>query len=121
MKLLRICLASLAACALLAAPAYAETGNGLYEPFPSPSSEGLAHDFVDALPGGIGFLELNGLDLRRGVLVGNRAKTAYSTGTAPIARASAGSGFAPSIGWPLGIGLLVVVLAGTGFLIVRRA
>jgi hypothetical protein len=120
-KLLRICLASLAACAVLAAPAYAETGNGLYEPFPSPSSEGLAHDFVDALPGGIGFLDLNGLDLQRGVLVGKGAGSSYTTGTAPIVRANAGSGFAPSFGWPLGIGLVVVALAGTVFVIARRA
>jgi hypothetical protein len=120
-KLLRISLASLAACAVLAAPAHAETGNGLYEPFPSPSSESLAQDFVDALPGGVGFVELNGLDLQRGVLVGGGAKAAYASGTAPVERASSSSGFAPSIGWPLGIALMAVVLAGTGFVIVRRA
>jgi hypothetical protein len=119
-KLLRISLASLAACAALAVPAHAETGNGLYEPFPSPSSEALAQDFVDALPGGIGFVDLNGLDLRRGVLVGSGAKSAYATGTAPVARASASSGFAPSIGWPLAIALLALVLGGAGFLAVRR-
>jgi hypothetical protein len=119
-KLLRISLASLVACAVLAAPAYAENGNGLYEPFPSPTSEGLAQDFVDALPGGIGFVELNGLDLKRGVLVGTSARTAYVTGTAPVSRASSSSGFAPSIGWPLGIALLALVLGGAGFLAYRR-
>ena len=105
-KLLQICLASLAACAVLAAQAHAQTGNGLYEPFPSPSSEALAQDFVDALPGGVGFTDLNGLDLRRGVLVG---------------RADAGSGFAGTIGWPLALALLAAVLAGAGVLAVRRA
>jgi hypothetical protein len=119
-KLLRICLASLAACTVLAAPAYAQTGNGLYEPFPSPSSQALAQDFVDALPGGIGFVDLNGLDLQRGVLVGRGARSAYVTGTAPVARAGASSGFAPSIGWPLAIVLLALVLGGAGFLAVRR-
>jgi hypothetical protein len=119
-KLLRICLASLAACAVLAAPANAETGNGLYEPFPSPTSEALAHDFVDALPGGIGLVDLNGLDLRRGVLVGSGARAAYASGTAPVARASSGAGFAPSLGWPLAVVLLAAVLGGAGFVAVRR-
>jgi hypothetical protein len=119
-KLLRISLAGLAACAVLAAPARAETGNGLYEPFPSPTSEGLAQDFVNALPGGIGFLELNGLDLRRGVLVGAKARSAYSTHTATAVRSSSGAGFAPSLGWPLAIVLLAAVLGVTGFVAVRR-
>ena len=120
MKLLRILLASLAACAVLAAPAHAETGNGLYEPFPSPSSEALAHQFVDSLPGGVGFTDLNGLDLRRGVLVGKTARSAYAAGTAPIERSASGAGFAPSLGWPLALVLLVAVLGGAGVLAARR-
>jgi hypothetical protein len=119
-KLLRIPLASLAACAALAAPAHAGTGNGLYEPFPSPSSETLAHQFVDSLPGGVGFTDLNGVDLRRGVLVGKAARTAYATGTAPVERSTAGAGFAPSIGWPLALVLLAAVLGGAGALAARR-
>jgi hypothetical protein len=120
-KLLGIFLASLAACTILAAPAHAATGNGLYEPFPSPSSERLAHDFVDALPGGVGFTDLNGLDLRRGVLVGKSAQAAYASGTAPVERASSSSGFAPSLGWPLALVLLAGVLGGTALVVKRRA
>ncbi len=120
MKLLRISLASLAACVALAAPAYAETGNGLYEPFPSPTSEGLAQDFVAGLPGGIGFTDVNGLDLQRGVLVGRGARTAYAT-AAPVRRASGDAGFSPSLGWPLALVLLAAVLAGAGLVAVRRS
>lgn len=120
MKLLRISLASLAACAVLAAPAHAATGNGLYEPFPSPSSESLAHQFVESLPGGLGFTDLGAPDLRRGVLVGKGAQAAYASGTAPVQRAAAGAGFAPSLGWPLGLVLLAAVLAGAGTLAARR-
>jgi hypothetical protein len=120
--LLRICLASLAACAVLAAPAHAGNGNGLYEPFPSPTSDALAEDFVDALPGGVGFTDLNGLDLHRGVLVGRAATSAYASApAAPVDRAAAGSGFAPSIGWPLALVLLAAVLGATGFVVARRA
>jgi hypothetical protein len=120
-KLLRISLASLAACAALAAPAHAETGNGLYEPFPSPSHETLAHDFVDALPGGVAFTDLRTGELRRGVLVGPSAAAAYRAGSAPVERARSGVGFAPSFGWPLAIVLLAGVFGGAALLRSRQA
>ena len=120
MKLLRISLASLAACAALAAPAHAETGNGLYEPFPSPSSESLSQAFVDSLPGGLGFTSPTGLDLTRGVLVGRAAQDAYTRGAAPAERSASGSGFAPSLGWPLALVLLAAVLGGAWTLALRR-
>jgi hypothetical protein len=119
-KLLRISLASLAACAVLAAPAHADNGNGLYEPFPSPTSESLAQDFVDALPGGLAFTAPNGLDLGRGVLVGKGARAAYVTSTATPSRSTSGAGFAPSLGWPLALVLLAAVLGGAGVLAARR-
>jgi hypothetical protein len=119
-KLLPISLASLAACAVLAAPAHAETGNGLYEPFPSPSAQGVTQDFIGALPHGLGLLEVNGFDIDRGVLVGGQTQRAYQAGTAPVVRASASSGFSPSFGWPLGIALLAVALGGAGLVAVRR-
>jgi hypothetical protein len=120
-KLLRISLVGLVACAALAAPAHAAAGNGLYEPFPSPSSVGLARNFVDALPGGVGFTDLSTVDLARGALLGRPALAAYTVGRAPTERARSGTGFAPSIGWPLAIVLLAVVLGGTRCLAVRRA
>ena len=120
MKLLPISLASLVACAVLAAPAHAETGNGLYEPFPSPTARGVAQGFIGSLPHGLGLLELDDFDVERGVLVGRQTQQAYQAGTAPIARASAGAGFSPSFGWPLGIALLAVALGGAGLVAVRR-
>jgi hypothetical protein len=119
-KLLRISLASLAACAILAAPAHANNGNGLYEPFPSPTSESLAQEFVDGLPGGLSFTAPAGLDLRRGVLVGNAAKAAYVQSTATPSRSASGAGFAPSLGWPLALVLLAAVVGGAGVLAARR-
>ena len=119
-KLLRISLASLVACVALAAPAYAETGNGLYEPFPSPTSETLAQEFVAGLPGGVTFTDLGGLDLQRGVLVGRAARAAYASAT-PVQRASGDARFTPSLGWPLALALLIAALAGAGFVAVRRS
>jgi hypothetical protein len=121
-KVLRISLAGLAACAALAVPAHADTGNGLYEPFPSPTSDAVAQDFVSGLPGGIAFTDPNGLDLHRGVLVGRSAAAAYKTGGSAGERGGATqAGFAPSFGWPLGIVLLAAVLAAAGTLAVRRS
>jgi hypothetical protein len=121
-KVLRICLAGLAACAALAVPAHADTGNGLYEPFPSPTSDAVAQDFVAGLPGGIAFTNPRGLDLQRGVLVGRSAAAAYETGRAAGERGGAtDSGFAPSFGWPLGLVLLAAALGAAGTLAVRRA
>jgi hypothetical protein len=120
-KLLRISLASLAACAALAVPAHADTGNGLYEPFPSPTSDVVAQDFVAGLPGGIAFTDPSGLDLERGVLVGKPAVAAYAVGRTAGERGGAGdSGFAPSFGWPLALVLLAAVLGAAGLLAARR-
>lgn len=121
MKLLRISLAGLAAGAALAAPAHAATGNGLYEPFPSPTSETRAQEFVHSLPGGAGFTDLSSPQLERGLLVGKPAVTAYATGRGPAERARAGAGFAPSIGWAPALVLLAAVVAGAGLLVTRRA
>jgi hypothetical protein len=121
-KVLRICLAGLAACAALAVPAHADTGNGLYEPFPSPTSDAVAQDFVAGLPGGIAFTNPSGLDLHRGVFVGRSAAAAYRAGgTAGERGGATQAGFAPSFGWPLGILLLAGVLTAAGALAVRRS
>jgi hypothetical protein len=119
-KLLRISLASLVACAVIAAPAHAETGNGLYEPFPSPSSNSLAQRFVDSLPGGLGFTSPRGLDLGRGVLVGRAAQAAYTRGGQVTERSASGSGFTGTLGWPLALVLLAAALGGAWALAARR-
>lgn len=80
----------------------------------------MSQRFVDSLPGGLGFSAAEGLDLSRGVLVGKSAQAAYISPSAVPARSSAGSGFAPSLGWPLALVLLAAVLAGAGALAARR-
>jgi hypothetical protein len=94
----------------------------LYEPFPSPTSDAVAQDFVAGLPGGIAFTNPSGLDLHRGVFVGRSAAAAYRAGgTAGERGGATQAGFAPSFGWPLGILLLAGVLTAAGALAVRRS
>jgi hypothetical protein len=118
-KVFRISLASLAACAAFAVPAHAKTGNGLYEPFPTPESGGRAQVFIEGLSGSAGLIGLSGRDLQRGVLL--ERGLSDQPGPASVRGGSGGSGFHPSLGWPLGLALVAVVLAGTRMLVVRRA
>lgn len=124
MKRLGVALASLLVCMAMAAPAMGETGNGLYEPFPAAASKARAKRFVSQLPGVGGRAEsvsVSDRDLRRGVVVDHRA-----LGSAPIAaglassRARGSAGFGPSIGWPLGLALIALVLAAPFALAARR-
>ena len=119
MKLPWIPLASVVACAALASPAHAQTGNGLYEPFPSPSGIGRAQEFIGTLPGASRLVELDPVRLKRGVFVGHAGLAAYTNGHLPAERARSGAGFDPSLGWPLGL-LLVVAVGGAATLVVRR-
>ena len=119
MKLPWIPLASVVACAALASPAHAQTGNGLYEPFPSPSGIGRAQQFVETLPGASRLVELDPVRLRHGVFVGRPGLAAYSSGRLPAERARAGAGFDPSLGWPLGV-VFVAAVGGAAALVARR-
>jgi hypothetical protein len=120
MKLFRICLVSLAASAVLAAPARAQTGNGLYEPFPTPTSDTVARAFVDRLGGG-GVAGVTTDDLRRGLLVERGSLSALPAGPASARGGQAGSSFSPSLGWPLGLALLALAAGAARMAAVRRA
>jgi hypothetical protein len=121
MKLFRICLVSLAASALLAAPARAQTGNGLYEPFPTPSSDAVARAFVDRI-GSAGLAGVTTDDLVRGLLVERHAPSSAVPAAVPSARGGrAGSGFSPSLGWPLALALLALAAGAARTAAARRA
>jgi hypothetical protein len=118
-KVFRISLASLAACAVFAVPAaHAKTGNGLYEPFPTPESGGRAQVFIEGLSGSAGLVGLSGSDLQRGVLLQKGLSTA--PGGASLRGGVGGRDLAPSLGWPIALVLLVGVLGGVGVLVARR-
>jgi hypothetical protein len=118
-KVSRISLASLAACAAFAVPAHAKEGNGLYEPFPTPESGGRAQVFIEGLAGSAGLIGLSGTDLQRGVLLESGVND--QPGPASVRGGEGKSGFHPSLGWPLALALLAVILAGTRVFVVRRA
>ena len=119
MKVFRISLASLAVCAACAVPAHAKTGNGLYEPFPSPQAGSAAQTFIEGLGGGAGLVGLSVDELSHGVV--------FQPGPAPPPGAPsahgglAGSRFAPSFGWPLGLVLIALALGTARTMAVRRA
>lgn len=120
MKRLSLHLTALLACAALAAPASAQTGNGLYEPFPGPASKLRAKRFIEGLPGdgtqARRPLTLSDEELERGVFVSAGAVRDSAAGSTagpaggPSSRAT-GSAVGPSFGWPLGI---LLVLAAVG-------
>jgi hypothetical protein len=118
-KVFRISLASLAVCAVCAAPAHAKTANGLYEPFPSPESGGLAQVFIEGLAGSASLTGLTGEDLRRGVLLERQPPA--EPGAASVRGGRGGSGFSPSLGWPLALVLVAVALGSVRVVAVRRA
>ena len=119
MKVFRISLASLAACAVCAVPAHAKTGNGLYEPFPTPESGGLAQTFIEGLGGSAGLAGLTGQDLQRGVVL--QRGLIGRPGAASIRGGEGGAGFSPSLGWPLALVLLAIALGTARVVTVRRA
>jgi hypothetical protein len=118
-KVFRISLASLAAFAVLAVPAHAKTGNGLYEPFPTPESGGRAQVFIEGLSGSAGLVGLTGSDLERGVLL--ERGLSNRPGAASIRGGVGATDLAPSLGWPLALVLLGAVVGATRVLVVRRA
>ncbi|HXD59823.1 MAG TPA: hypothetical protein VN606_17990, partial [Thermoleophilaceae bacterium] len=93
-------------------------GNGLYEPFPTPESGGRAQVFIEGLAGSAGLIGLSGTDLQRGVLLESGATG--QTGAASVRGGASSSHFHPSLGWPLALALVAVVLAGTRLFVVRR-
>jgi hypothetical protein len=102
-------LAALATAALVLAiaPAVsAQSGNGLYEPFPKAAVEKRAKRFVDRLRFGEP-LRFSDTQLERGVFVGVRAQQGAARGAAS-ARAGVGQGKADV---PLAVEILLIALA----------
>jgi hypothetical protein len=101
--------------ATLAATAQGQEGTSLYEPFPEPSSIARAERFVDELrlPGRGGqALNISREQLEDGVVVAAKTgatRPAPPTSGGPSSRAAGGDGLAPSLGWPLGVVLLLLV------------
>jgi hypothetical protein len=125
MKRLGVPLASFLLCLAVAAPAMAETGNGLYEPFPAAASKARAKRFLSQLPGLGGQVEplsVTDRELQRGVIVDRTALGASvpADGLAS-ARARGSAGFGPSFGWPLAIVLFGLALATPFALAARRS
>jgi hypothetical protein len=111
-------------CLLLAspAPALAQRGTGLYEPFPGERAGEYSLDFVRGLRGNRErLLALTGNDLDRGV-------TLAPSGGAPDTGAASDRGepavsFAPSMGWAPAVALvlLAVAMTGAGVSLARRS
>jgi hypothetical protein len=114
-----IVLAGLCLACTSATSAFAQGGTGLYEPFPAPRAEEHSLDFVHGLKGERERLQgLTGDDLKRGVALGaasggKRAGLASQRGQPAV-------GFAPSMGWLLGLTLLAVVGASAYVAVSRR-
>jgi hypothetical protein len=125
MKRLGAAVASLLVCMAIAAPAMAQTGNGLYEPFPAAASKARAKRFVSELPGVGGRAEpvsVSDRQLQRGVIVDPRAlRTPAPAAGLASSRARGATGFAPSFGWPLALVLAALALATPFALAARRS
>jgi hypothetical protein len=114
-----IVLAGLCLALPSATPAFAQSGTGLYEPFPAPRAEEHSVDYVRGLKGSHERLqELTGDDLKRGVVLASAGGGA----SADLAtqRGEPSAGFAPSMGWLAGLAVLVVVAGGGALAVSRR-
>jgi hypothetical protein len=101
-------LASAALVLALPATAFAQSGNGLYEPFPKAAVDKRAKRFVERLRLGEE-VRFSKDELNRGVFVGSE-KGAASRGQAS-ARAGAGDGEQGGSGVPVVLQVLLVALA----------
>jgi hypothetical protein len=103
----------------LAAPATAQDGGGLYEPFPEPASTGQVRDFLGQLPGGQSLQgRVTNRELERGVFPSGALPATNGAGDASRrAAVSPSPGFLE--GWLPALAVLVVV-AGLGWVAVRR-
>ena len=115
-----IVLAGLCLALSSATPAFAQGGTGLYEPFPAPRAEEHSVDFVRGLKGEHERLQgLTGEDLDRGVTLASAPSGPRSSLAGQ--RGEPAAGFAPSMGWLLGIVLLAALaLGGVSMAVSRR-
>jgi hypothetical protein len=104
-------LAVLAGAALvlaLAPTAHAQSGNGLYEPFPKAAVDKRAKRFVERLRLGEA-VRFSDDELRRGVFVGPKAEATGGGGAS--ARAGVDGGDQAGSGVPVAVQVLLVLLA----------
>jgi hypothetical protein len=104
------------ALAALAPPAYGQTGNGLYKPFPEANSIQRSKDFVKDLrtTGGAG-LNLSEKQLEDGVLVDShtgKTRAAPELHQGASDRADSGNGLGAVIAWAAALGLLALTATG---------
>jgi hypothetical protein len=109
----------------VAAPAMAQTGNGLYEPFPAAASKARAKRFVGELPGVGGqvvSVSVSDRQLQRGMVVDPRALGAPGAVTGLAGERGRGAaGFTPSLGWAPALVLAAIALATPFALAARRS
>lgn len=96
---------------IAAAPARAQSANGVYEPFPDQASNQRAQRFVERLAGREPALQgVTARDLRDGLwLTSTRGSTAGSA--SPSTRADGSSGEDPSLGWIVEVALVLAALS----------
>jgi hypothetical protein len=105
MSWFRVGLASVVACLLLAAPAGAQSGNGLYEPFPSAAPRERAERFVERLDA----RPVSDEEFERGTFTGAGLEPA-SAGAAS-ARAEATTGASSAALWAVALAILAACAA----------
>jgi hypothetical protein len=102
---------------LLATPAAAQGGGGLYEPFPEPAGTGQVRSFIEGLPGQRGLASrLSDAELERGVFRGG--DEADDTLEPASARAGVGADAGLLDGWPLLLAVLALA-AGVSLAVAR--
>jgi hypothetical protein len=107
-------LAVLAFSAAPAAPAAAQDGAGLYEPFPEPAGPEVVRDFVGELPapGPRLATSLSSDELERGVRVPSAAFSLPSASGDVAERADPGSGLGDAAGWLAAAALVALAAVG---------
>ena len=119
MRRVLIVLAGLCLAWSSATPAFAQSGTGLYEPFPAPRAEEHSVDFVRGLKGQRERLQgLTGADLRRGVVLASAGR--HGGPALASARGEPASGFASSMGWVASVALVTILVAGASVAVSRR-
>src|SRR4051794_21747807 len=115
-------LLAVAALLLLAAPARAQSANGVYEPFPDQASNQRAQRFVERLAGRDPALRgLTARELRQGLWLTSELGRAVGGGAeTPSTRADGTAGDHPSVGWVVELALLLAVVSVPVVLVAGR-
>jgi hypothetical protein len=116
------CCATLLVLGVLAAPAGAQKGGGLYEPFPEPAPDQQVRGFIRSVPGGGRDTEpgLSDEDLKRGTVVPRAGLRSSSAAGAASARAGVGEDTAFLAGWEVVLALSGLAALGAVVALRRR-